>query len=200
MRQESAIGQWTSYLRGRLLEMAGRRDAAIAAYREALGANAAFSDAANRLAYLLAGLSKYEEAERLFRRVLAAEPANATLHFNLGYTLEKLQRYEQAIDAFREATRLKPGTDRAWYGMGMCLAHLGRHEQAVSALEEAARLQPMNPHAWYALGMAHHATRNRDNLKGVILHLVRFDPRMARRLILDSESTDLAYLVKDLAV
>jgi len=84
--------------------------------------------------------------------------------------------------------------------MGMCLAHLGRHEEAVKALEEAARLQPMNPHAWYALGMAHYATRNPENLKGVVLHLVRFDPRMARKLIIDSESTALAYLVKDLAV
>jgi hypothetical protein len=32
----------------------------------------------------------------------------------------------------------------------------------------------------------------------VIFHLHRFDPRMARRLIIESESTDLAYLVKDL--
>ena len=33
-----------------------------------------------------------------------------------------------------------------------------------------------------------------------MLHLVRFDPRMTRRLIVDSERTDLAYLVKDLVV
>ena len=58
----------------------------------------------------------------------------------------------------------------------------------------------MNPHAWYALGMAHHATRNPERLKRVIVHLVRFDPRMARRLIVESGSSDLAYLVKDLMV
>jgi tetratricopeptide (TPR) repeat protein len=191
---------WPSYLRGRLLELFGRVDAAIEAYRETLGIDAGFSRAANRLAYLLAGRGGYREAEPLFRRVLQAEPENATLHFNLGFTLEKLQRFEEAIESFSEATRLKPGTDRAWYGMGMCQAHLGRHEQAVPAFEKAAKLQPMNPHAWYALGMAHYATHNPENLKGVILHLVRFDPRMARRLIIDSESTNLAYLVKDLVV
>jgi cytochrome c-type biogenesis protein CcmH/NrfG len=82
----------------------------------------------------------------------------------------------------------------------MCQAHLGRHAEAVTALEQAANLQPMNPHAWYALGMAHHATNGPDKLKAVALHLVRFDPRMARRLIVDAERNDLAYLVKDLVV
>ena len=32
------------------------------------------------------------------------------------------------------------------------------------------------------------------------MHLNRFDPRMARRLILETGTTDLAYLVKDLVV
>jgi cytochrome c-type biogenesis protein CcmH/NrfG len=82
----------------------------------------------------------------------------------------------------------------------MCQAHLGRHTEAVAALEQAANLQPMNPHAWYALGMAHHAVHSPDKVKAVTLHLVRFDPRMARRLIHDAERADLNYLVKDLVV
>ena len=39
-----------------------------------------------------------------------------------------------------------------------------------------------------------------DRLHQVIHHVNRFDPRMARRLILDTGTTDLAYLVKDLVV
>ena len=77
---------------------------------------------------------------------------------------------------------------------------MGRHEEAAQALEQAANLQPMNPHAWYALGMAHHTLGDAAKVKYVALHLVRFDPRMTRRLIQDSGATDLAYLVRDLVV
>jgi hypothetical protein len=37
-------------------------------------------------------------------------------------------------------------------------------------------------------------------LRAAIRHLHRFDPRSARRLILDTGTADLAYLVKDLEV
>ena len=191
---------WRYYLRGRLLEAFNRREAAIAAYLGALRLQPEFHRAANRVAYLFASRERYAEAEPYFAAVLRADPANAVAHFNLGFTYDKRGQHAKAIDAFREATRLNPKIDRAWYGMGLCYAHLGRHEDAAAALEQAAQLQPMNPHAWYALGMAHHAARRPQRVKQVILHLVRFDPRMARRLIVESESTDLAYLVKDLVV
>ena len=102
--------------------------------------------------------------------------------------------------AFRNATRLNPKIDRAWYGLGLSLAALDQHEAAAAALHEAATLQPMNPHAWYQLGMAHHTLHQPDKVKEVALHLLRFDPRMTRRLIQDAQRSDLAHLVKDLAV
>jgi tetratricopeptide (TPR) repeat protein len=191
---------WRYYLRGRLLEMLGSKPQAIATYDAAWRAKPDFLRPANRIAYLLAQMDRYKDAEGWFQRVLAAEPNNAVAHFNLGFTREKLGAHEQAIASFREAVRLSPKIDRAWYGMGMCLAHLGRHEEAAAALEHAAELQPMNPHAWYALGMAQHASHRPDRVKQIAMHLARFDPRMARRLIQESERADLAYLVRDLVV
>lgn len=191
---------WRYYLRGRVLEAFGIKAAAIAAYLETLKAQPGFARAAGRAAYLLASQQRYSEAEPLFRRALQTEPGNAATHFNLGFALDKLGRHEDAVVALREATRLRPGLDRAWYGLGMAQAALGRHVEAAAALHEAATLQPMNPHAWYALGMAHHALGNVDQIKEVAIHLVRFDPRMARRLIQESGTSDLAYLVKDLVV
>ena len=191
---------WRHYLLGRALEALGRREGAIAAYADAANAKPEFDRPLNRIAYLLAGMERYGESEKYFRAVLKLDPGNAVAHFNLGFVLEHLGRHQHAIESFREATRLGPKIDRAWYGMGLCHARLGQHAEAAKALEEAARLQPMNPHAWYALGMAYHASHNPKRVKEIILHLVRFDPRMARRLIIESESTDLAYLVKDLVV
>jgi len=194
------MDHWLYYLRGRVFEAFGRPLDAIDAYRAALQVDVDFHRAANRLAYTLASLQRFAEAERYFRDVLRLDPGNAVAHFNLGYTQEKLGQFAHAIQAFKESTRLNSKIDRAWYGMGMCHAHLGQHAAAVAALEQAANLQPMNPHAWYALGMAHHATHSPDKVKAVTLHLVRFDPRMARRLIVDAERNDLGYLVKDLQV
>ena len=158
------------------------------------------SRAAGRAPYLLASQARSGEAEALFRRALRSDPNNAATHFNLGFALGKLGRHADAVVALREATRLRPGLDRAWYGLGMAQAALGRHAEAAAALHEAASLQPMNPHAWYALGMAHHTLGDAARVKEVALHLVRFDPRMTRRLIRESGPSQLEYLVKDLVV
>ena len=191
---------WKFYLRARLLEALGRREAAIVEYRAALHANPGFQRAANRLAYVLAALERYAEAEPYFAAVLRAEPGNAAAHFNLGYTFDKRGLYEQAIAAFREATRLNaearprlvrhghvPGASRPARAGGR-----GARGGGAAAADESARLVP--------LGMAHHAPATRSGCKRVILHLMRFDPRMARRLIVETGTTDLAYLVKDLVV
>ena len=191
---------WRYYLRGRLLEAFRRPAAAIDAYGTALSLKPDFSRCANRLAYTLASLQRFREAETYFRLVLRLDPVNAVAFFNLAYTCQQLGRFEEAIQAFQESTRLNEKIDRSWYGLGLCYAHQGRHVEAAAALEKAAALQPMNPHAWYALGMAQHAAHQPDRVKEVTLHLVRFDPRMARRLILEAERSDLNYLIKDLAV
>ena len=189
---------WRYYLRGRLLELFGLQPRAIAAYNDAMRVKPDFLRPANRIAYLLAAQERFAEAESYFQAVLRADPGDAVAHFNLGYTLDRRGQYDKAVHEFKEATRLNPKIDRAWYGLGLAHAHLGQHREAAAALHEAATLQPMNPHAWYALGMAHHALHDPDKLKEVALHLLRFDPKMTRRLILDAGRDDLAYLVKNL--
>jgi tetratricopeptide (TPR) repeat protein len=191
---------WRYYLRGRLLEASGRAHQSITAYQAALRVKPDFHRCSNRIAYILAGLERYAEAEPYFRTTLDADPANAVAHFNLGYTYDKRGMLEKAIEAFRAATRLNPRIDRAWYGMGLAHAALGQHEDAARALREAATLQPMNPHAWYQLGMAYHKLHNPEKVNEVVMHLLRFDPKMTRRLIVDAERSDLAHLVEHLVV
>ena len=191
---------WQYYLRGRLLELFGLKVQAIAAYREATRVKPEFLRPTNRVAYLLASQERFGEAEPYFQAVLRADPGNAVAHFNLGYTFDKRGQHAKAIGAFREAVRLNPKIDRAWYGLGLSHAALGQHEAAAKALHEAATLQPMNPHAWYALGMAYHTLHNPEKVKEVVMHLLRFDPKMTRKLIHDAERSDLAHLVKDLVV
>jgi len=159
-----------------------------------------FLRAANRIAYLLALQDRFAEAEPYFQAVLRADAGNAVAHFNLGFTHDKRGQYDKAIHEFREATRLNPKIDRAWYGLGLAHTQLGQHREAAVALEQAATLQPMNPHAWYQLGMALHTTGNADRFEQVVMHLLRFDPKMTRRLIVDTGRSDLAHLVQHLVV
>jgi tetratricopeptide (TPR) repeat protein len=191
---------WRYYIHGRLLETFGRARNAIDAYQAALRLKRDFHRCSNRIAYLLAGLERYAEAEPYFQAVLRADPGNAVAHFNLGYTLDKRRQLEKAIHEFREATRLGPKIDRAWYGLGLAHAQLGQHREAAAALEQAATLQPMNHHAWYQLGMALHVTGNTARFEQVVMHLLRFDPKATRRLIQDTGRSDLAHLVQHLVV
>ncbi len=144
------MDHWRYYIRGRLLELFGVKQQAIAAYMAAVQAAPGFLRPTNRIAYLLASQERFAEAEPYFQAVLCADPGNAVAHFNLGYTFDKRAQYDKAIHEFREATRLNPKIDRAWYGLGLAHARLGRHREAAEALEQAATLQPMN-HAPAAL-------------------------------------------------
>jgi tetratricopeptide (TPR) repeat protein len=194
------MDHWRYYLRGRVFELFGSKQQAIAAYAAATQAAPGFLRPTNRIAYLLASLERFAEAEPYFQAVLRAQPGNAVAHFNLGFTLDKRGQFEKAIHEFREATRLNPKIDRAWYGMGIAHAQLGQHREAAEALEQAATLQPMNDHAWYQFGMALHATGNTERFEQVVMHLLRFDPKATRRLIQDSGRSDLAHLVAHLVV
>ena len=192
--------QYRHYYRGCLFETFKRPAKAIEAYQLALQHAPQFAKAAACIAHLYALQEQFEEAERYFLKAVDLLPAQAEMHFNLGFVRDRQGKYESAITAFAESVRLKKTVDRSWYGMGIAHAALGRHDEAAKALEEAARLQPMHSHAWYALGMACHRSHNPDRVQEIVVYLHRIDPIMCRRLIREAECTDLAYLVKDLAV
>jgi tetratricopeptide (TPR) repeat protein len=191
---------WRHRLRARLFELLRRPEQAIHEYRAALQHDPASAAAARSLAYRLAARGQEAEAERYFREALRLEPQNAVTWFNLGFLYDRQHAPAKAIEAFREATRLDPKLDRAWYGLGLCQATLGQYEDAVKSFERTVQLESMSPHAWYQLGLAHHARRDPDKVKTVIEQLHRFDPKMTRKLILDTGRGDLAHLVKDLRV
>jgi tetratricopeptide (TPR) repeat protein len=175
-------------------------DRALKAYEDALAHGPGFGAALKNMAFIHASNARFGDAERWYAEVLRLEPNDAQTHFNLGYVRDKLGRQQDAIASFAEAVRLSPMLDRAWYGMGMAHAALGRHADAVDAFGKAAELQPMGAPVWFQLGMACHHAHNPERVREVILHLNRFDPVMARQLIRDTGASDMAYLVKDLAV
>jgi tetratricopeptide (TPR) repeat protein len=188
------------YLLARFWQYLKQPDKALEAYRLSLAQGAHYPQALRSMAFIHASQERFIEAEQLFGEALKLEPGDAQTHFNLGYVRDKLGRHEAAVQSFGEAVKFNPALDRAWYGMGMAHAAQGRHAEAADAFGKAAELQPMSAPVWLQLGMACHHAHNPERVREVILHLNRFDPVMARQLIRDTGASDMAHLVKDLAV
>jgi tetratricopeptide (TPR) repeat protein len=192
--------QGRHYCLARFWQFFRQSDKALQAYQLSLEQGPHFTKALRNVAFIHASKQHFDKAERFFVEALQLEPDDAQTHFNLGFVRDKLALHEQAIASFSAAVKLNPLLDRAWYGMGIAYATLGRHVDAVEAFGKAAELQPMGAPVWLQLGMACHHAHNRERVREVILHLNRFDPVMARQLIRDTGASDMAYLVKDLAV
>jgi tetratricopeptide (TPR) repeat protein len=192
--------KWRHYVRARMFEIVRRPEGAIAEFKLALELDPRFRKAANALGYRYAQLGRHRDAAGCFERVVSLNVADAVAHYNLGFSYDQAGEARKAIEGFRSAVALNSRFDLAWYGMGLAHAALGEHREAMGAFDKAARLQPMSAPVWYQLGMACHHARELGRLHEIIHHVNRFDPRMARRLIQETGSSDLAYLVKDLLV
>jgi Flp pilus assembly protein TadD len=191
---------WRFYLRGRLFDLLRQPRRGEEAYRQALAADSGHVRAAHSLAFHLAGNGHFSEALEWLNRVVGARPRSADAWYNKGYAHDQLHQTEEAIAAFREAARLDPKHDRAWYGLGLACIAAHRLEEAAEAFLKAGMLSLTNPHPWYQLGLTYHALHEPDKVKGVAEHLNRYKRHYARKLILDCERSDLAYLVEDLIV
>lgn len=189
---------WRHYLRARLYRLLRRPEPATTELRASLNHDPHFARAAHMLAYLLANRGDFHQALPLLEQTVALRPHDAGAWYNLGFAHDSNNDPARAIDAFREAVRLSPRFDQAWYGLGRCHAVLDQLGDAVTAFEEAARLQPMKGLAWYELGLVHHRRHDADQVRYIAEHLNRFDRHTARKLILETQRTDLAHLVADL--
>ena len=180
-------------LRGMLLTALGKREQALAAYRDSHLADPRHVETLRTLGWLEGQQERWAAAEAWLARAVELEPDDAATWFNLAYARDKGGMDDAAIEAFRRATELNPNNDRAWYGLGMLHARHGRHREAAAALTEAGRLQPMNGLAWYALGMAWHHCNEPDKVTAAIEHALAHDPQTAQQLIRDAERSDYAH-------
>lgn len=189
---------WRHYARGWLFHFFGKTEMAYAAYVEALRIDPADLRSLRHLASIAAEKQRWEVAESWYAKVLDLCPLEADTWFNLGFVRERAAKPVEAIAAFNEAVRLNSRHDRAWYGMGLAQARLGRHDAAAEAFREAVKLQPMNGEAFYQLGMALHHARRPDEVKAVVVRLLDFEPKRAKKLARDTGRADLMQLIPEL--
>jgi tetratricopeptide (TPR) repeat protein len=127
---------------GLLLEGRGRLEAAVAAYRRALGKDETFWEAHFNLGNVALARGRREAAVESYRRALALKPGEPDVLNNLAYALfETGRNVEEAERLARRALEKAPSESasrvRAGHTLGVILAARGRREEARKVLTEA---------------------------------------------------------------
>ncbi len=128
---------------------AGKLEAAIAAYQEAIALDPKDAYPHNGLGLVYDDLGRTEAAIAAYRQAIALDPKDAYPHTGLGNVYLQLGRNEAAIAAYQEAIALDPQDAAPHHGLGNVYRQLGRTEAAIAAYEEAIALDPKDavPHA-----------------------------------------------------
>jgi tetratricopeptide (TPR) repeat protein len=128
---------------------AGRLDAAIASFREAIAARPDFAQAHNNLGVALLAQGRVDEAAKSLEEALRCNPGSAETRTALARArgavasaLAKSGQAESAAQQYREAIRLDPANAEAHCNLGLLLEEQGLQPEAEDLLNRAAQLAP----------------------------------------------------------
>jgi len=128
---------------GHALMATGRKQEAEAVFRDWVSKEPHSTDAALRLAAVLADSGKSAEAEPLIRDVAARHGATPESAFVLGRALLGLARFDEAEEQFRRVVHARPDHQAAHANlMELVWMRCGDIREASSALDRALRAQP----------------------------------------------------------
>jgi tetratricopeptide (TPR) repeat protein len=128
------LGQW--------LLRQGKRDEAIAHFREALAIDLAHGPALVSLGAALEEGGLYDEAIARFRESIRHRPNDVVAHYNLGLTLNMKGETAAAEEALRAALVIDPNYTDASLLLGRILADSGRLDEAAAQYASALRERP----------------------------------------------------------
>jgi tetratricopeptide (TPR) repeat protein len=126
---------------GRDLMLLGRRDEAIAAFREVLARSPHDIDALGGIADVQIAQEQWSDAVATYLEYLRVNPSNSSARFNLGLSLLHLSRFEDAVKVFADLVGAEPRNVAVRVNLGTALAALGRRAEAVRTLGQAAQLE-----------------------------------------------------------
>jgi serine/threonine protein kinase/tetratricopeptide (TPR) repeat protein len=163
---------------GIVLNMQGRRNEAIAAYREAIRlkpdnalAHYFFGGALKAWGRRDEAIAEYRAAARLDAERGQGGAAIAAL----GSTLRELSRPDETVVIYRQILEKSPRDAAAHLGLANELSAQGRHDEAVAEYRDAIRLKPGDALAVYYLGNALKALGKRDEAIAEYREAARLD-------------------------
>ncbi len=117
-------------------------DSAIACYRQIIDRFPFEIEAYWRLARLLTGEDKRQEAVEILRNGITLEPESKDLYNTLGGILATLGRHEEAISAHERYVHLAPAEPNAYDSLGLSYQWSGNYEKATENFTKALDLNP----------------------------------------------------------
>lgn len=149
---QSAVPRSRFMAEGIAAHAAGRRQEAVALFREAVAERPDDPNARINLGVALKEAGAVAEAEAALRQAIAIAPATAAAHCNLGILLAETGRQAEALASFAEALRLDPGHADARHNQGAMLAELHRDEEAIPDFRAAIAAAPREAEYHNSLG------------------------------------------------
>jgi len=134
-----------------VLQLRGRLDEAVEAYRQAIRARADVAPVHNGLATALVAQGAPAEALPVFAEAARLDPGSTDVQYNWGNALLTLGRTREALAHFERVLRTAPDDASALNDYGTALAMLGRLNESAATLERALRARPDQPFAHYNL-------------------------------------------------
>ena len=136
------------YQVGARAKRAGKMEAAIAAWKQAIAESPKYLQVYLQLAGLYFEIHEYEVAIRTYLSAieLVSESESsqfptgiADIFYNLGNSYLYAQQLESAVSAYQQAVDINPGTVSAWANMGTALLEMERLDPAIAACRGAIK-------------------------------------------------------------
>ncbi|HEX3083815.1 MAG TPA: tetratricopeptide repeat protein [Pyrinomonadaceae bacterium] len=115
---------------------------AINAFRQIIAGYPLEVEAYRRLALLLKGEVKYDEAIEILKQALVVDPGARDLYNALGSAYSETGRHNQAIAMFQRYVQLAPDEPNAHDSLGLGYQWAGRYDEAIQEYERALALKP----------------------------------------------------------
>ena len=134
---------WSAYTNlGAAMKQAGKLEAAVGCYEQALRLKPDSAEAHNNLGDALRQQGKLPEAISHLEQALRIRPHYAECHVNLGNALAQLGRDQEAISHFEQALQINPDFAEVHNNLGNALLGQGKVSEAVEHYQQALRINP----------------------------------------------------------
>ncbi len=139
---------------GVALSDTGKREEAMAHYREAIRIKPSYENAHINLGNHLSVQGRTDEAILCYQEALRLRPNYAKAHNNLAVLLISKKMFKEAIGHYQEALKTDPTNSGTHYNLGVAWMSIDHFEDAIGQFQEAARVNPRFIEAHNAWGIA----------------------------------------------
>jgi protein O-GlcNAc transferase len=159
---------------GLMRHMMGQDAAAEAAFSKAVAIHPGYANAWRNLGFVLQASGRHEEA---LRALDESGPAGA---FFRGNSYAALGEHGKAIAEFDIALDQDPANADAWHNRGNSLVAIGRPADGVESIKRALSGMGQAPLPHCNLAVALLASGRVDEALGIVEHVLKWDPNLAR--------------------